>query len=89
MSAEKKSDITVQVLKSIRDEIKGLREDTNRRFKQMDKRFEKMEKNISQIRHDINYIVTRFDRDLLLIANDPEKVKTRLQTCEKHLGIQN
>jgi hypothetical protein len=32
--------------------------------------------------------VTRFGLDLLLIANDPEKVKRRLQTSEKHLGIQ-
>ena len=89
MSEDKTSDITLEVLRSIRDEIKGLREDTNRRFEQMDKRFERIEKDISQIRQDMAYIVSRFDRDMLLMANDLEKVKVRLDACEKHLGIQN
>lgn len=50
MVDEKVSDITLEVLVSIRDELKGLREDTNRRFEQMDKRFERIEKDISHIR---------------------------------------
>jgi len=102
MSQEEKHDITIEVLRSIRDEIKGLREDTNRRFEQMDRRFEQMdkrfeqmdkrferiEKDIARIRKDINIIVARFDRDILLMAGDLEKVKGRLQVCEKRLGIQ-
>ena len=97
------SDITLEVLVSIRDEIKGLREDTNKRFEQMDRRFEQMDKrfeqmdkrferiegDIAQIRQDISYIVARFDRDFLLLATDLEAVKKRLQTCEQSLGIQN
>ena len=69
------SDITLEVLVSIRDEIKGLRADTNKRFEQMDKRFEQMDKrferiegDIAQIRQDISYIVARFDSDFLLLA---------------------
>lgn len=96
MTEEKISDITIEILKNIRDEIKGLREDTNkrfeqmdRRFEQMDKRFERIEKDISQIRQDIAYIVTRFDRDMPLMAGELENVKERLQVCEKQLGIQN
>jgi len=96
MVDERISDITFEVLVSIRDEIKGLREDTNKRFErmdtrfeQMDKRFERMEGDIAQIREDISYIVARFDRDLRLMASDLEEVKKRLQTCEQSLGIQN
>ena len=83
------SDITLEVLVSIRDEIKGLRQDTNQRFEQMDKRFERIEGDIAQIRQDISHIVARFDRDFLLMASDLEAIKKRLQTCEQSLGIQN
>ena len=96
MDEGKTSDITLDVLRSIRDEIKGPREDTNRRFAQMDKRFvqmdkrfERIEADISQMREDIHYIVTRFDRGMLLKANDLENVKARLHVCEQRLGIQN
>ena len=96
MVDEKVSDITLEVLVSIRDEIKGLRGDTNHRFEQMDKRFEQMDKrfeqmetDISQIRQDINHIVVRFDRDLLLMASDLEDVKRRIKVCENKMGIQN
>jgi len=39
MVDKKISDITLEVLVSVRDEIKRLREDTNRQFEQMDRRF--------------------------------------------------
>jgi len=103
MVNEKITDITVEILKNIRDEIKGLREDTNDRFKQMDKRFEQMDKrfeqmdkrfermeeDIGQIRKNISHIVSRFDNDFLLLANEMNSIKGRLQVCEQHLGIQN
>jgi len=89
MVDKKISDITLEVLVSIRDEIKGLREDTNRRFEQMDRHFERIEKDISQIRQDMGHIVARFDRDLLLMASDVEDVKKRLSVCEQNLGIPN
>ena len=103
MVDEKITDLTLEVLVSIRDEIKGLRADTNRRFEQMDrrfeqmdrrfeqmdKRFERMEEDIGQIRQDIGYIVAKFDRDFLLLATDLENVKKRVQVCEQNLGIQN
>ena len=96
MVNEKISDITLEVLVNIRDEIKGLRVDTNRRFEQMDKRFEqmdkrfeRMEKDIAQIRHDMNDLLTRFDRDYLLLASDLDMVKKRLRVCEQNLGIRN
>jgi len=89
MVDEKIAHITLEVLKNIRDEIRGLREDTNRRFEQMDKRFERIEADIAQIRKDISHIVTRFDRDFLILASDLDNVKNRLQVCEQHLGIQN
>ena len=89
MNERKTPDIALEVLKSIRDEIKGLRDDTNRRFEQMDKRFERIEKDISHIRQDMKVIVARSERDSMLMANDLEKVKVRLDVCEKHLGIQN
>ena len=96
MVNEKITDITVEILKNIRDEIKGLREDTNDRFKQidkrfeqMDKRFERMEEDIGQIRKNISHIVSRFDNDFILLANEVNNIKGRLQVCEQHLGIQN
>ncbi len=89
MSNKKPTDITLEVLVSIRDEIKALREDTNRRFEQMDKRFERIEKDISQMRHDIGYIVKKFDRDYLLLASEVDSMNKRLQVCEGHLGIKN
>jgi chromosome segregation ATPase len=96
MTDKKKTDITLQVLVNIRDEIKGLREDTNKRFEQMDRRFEQMdgrferiEADLAQIRQDIGHIVTRFDRDFLLMATDVDSLKRRLKVCEEHLGIRN
>jgi TolA-binding protein len=103
MTDKKKTDITLQVLVSIRDEIKGLREDTNKRFEQMDKRFQQMDRrfeqmdgrferieaDLAQIRQDIGHIVTRFDRDFLLMATDVDSLKRRLKVCEEHLGIRN
>ena len=89
MVNEKISEITLEVLVNIRDEIKGLREDTNRRFERMDKRFERMEEDIGQIRQDMGYLLTRFDRDYLLLASDLDMVKKRLRVCEQNLGIQN
>lgn len=89
MVDKKISDITLEVLVSIRDEIKGLREDTNSCFEQMDRRFERIEEDISQIRQDMGHIVARFDRDFLLMASDVEDVKKRLSVCEESLGIHN
>ena len=96
MNNKEPADITLEVLISIRDEIRALREDTNRRFEQMDKRFEQMDKrferieeDIAQMRHDIGYIVTKFDRDYLLLASEMDSMKKRLQACEQHLGINN
>lgn len=75
MVDKKVTDITLEVLVSIRDEIKGLRDDTNRRFEQMDRCFERIEEDISQIRQDISHIVARSDRDFLLMASDLNEVK--------------
>jgi len=55
----------------------------------MDKRFERIEKDLSHLRQDIKMIAARSERDLMPMANDLEKVKVRLDTCEKHLGVQN
>ncbi len=87
MGEKKARDITLEVLISIRDEIRGLREDTNRRFEQMEKRLAKIECDISQIREDSGHIVARFDRDYLILATDLDGVKRRLNVCERHLGI--
>ncbi len=94
MEEDKIKDLTLNVLVSIRDEIKALRVDTNarfeqmdRRFEQMDRRFERIEKDISQIKKGIDQIVTRFDRDYLLLASEMDQVKKRLGTCEERLGI--
>jgi len=42
MNNDKDIDLTTQVLIEIRDEIKMLREDTNRGFEQIDGRFEQI-----------------------------------------------
>jgi hypothetical protein len=96
MDNERSADTTFNVLISIRDEMKALREDTNKRFEQIekrfeqiDKRFERIEKDISVMRDDIRHIVTKFDRDYLVLASDLDTVKKRLQVCEQHLGIKN
>jgi len=82
-------DITVEILRSIRYELRALREDTNTRFERMDRRFEQMEKDISQIRRDISYIVAKFDNDLILLSNEINGIKRRLKVCEDRLGIHN
>jgi len=55
----------------------------------MNKRFERMGGDISQIRRDISHIVARFDNDFILLTSEMDSIKKRLQTCERHLGIQN
>lgn len=101
MSKDKIRDITIEILVSIRDEIRGLREDTNARFAEMDarfaamdarfaemdKRFERIENDISQMRLDIKAIATHFDRDYLSLASETEDIKKRLLVCEERLGI--
>jgi TolA-binding protein len=86
MDKNKVKDITVEILISIRDEIRTLREDTNRRFEQMDKRFEQMEADIREMRHDINImkqdiraIVSHFDRDYMLLANKTGSLEARFE----------
>lgn len=87
-------DITVEILKSIRDEIRLLREDTNSRFEQMDKRFERMDERFGRIeadlramRADIKSIVVHFDRDFMLMATEVEGIKSRLGRCEEKLAL--
>jgi methyl-accepting chemotaxis protein len=94
MEKDRDKDLTLEVLVSIRDEIRELRADTNKRFEQMDKRFEQMDKrferierDISQIKQGIDQIVTRFERDYLLLASEVDTMKKRLGTCEERLGI--
>jgi len=87
MAEDKVRDMTLDVLVSIRDEIKALRADTNARFEQMDKRFERIEKDISQIKKGIDQIVTRFERDYLILASEMDSMKKRLGACEERLGI--
>lgn len=87
MEEDKVKDLTLEVLVSIRDEIKGLRADTNGRFEQMDKRFERIELDISKIKEGIDQIVTRFERDYLLLASEVDAMKKRLGACEERLGI--
>lgn len=68
-------DVTVEILMSIRDEIRGLREDTNarfaevdRRFEQMNARFEQMDERLGHIETDIRAIVSHFERDYMQLA---------------------
>jgi len=92
MPDKKVGDLTVEILISIRDEIKGLREDTNRRFEQMDRRFEQMDRrfetieaDIAEMKKDIKIIVARFDRDYLLLANEVGEIKGRMQAFDSRL----
>lgn len=94
MAEDQIQDITLNVLVSIRDEIRALRTDTNARFEQMDKRFEQMDGRFERIEHDISQIkqgmdaiVHRFDRDYLLLATEVHAMKRRIDTCEERLGI--
>jgi len=87
-------DITVEILVPIRDEIRGLRADTNLRFEQMDKRFELMnerllhiETDISQMKADIKAIAAPFERSYLLLSSEMEGIKDRLSVCERRSGI--
>jgi hypothetical protein len=88
MGDKKQVDMTLQVLISIRDEIKALREDTNKQFEKMDKRFENIEADIGEMKGHMKLIVARFDRDYLLLATDMGGIKSRLHVCENRLGIE-
>jgi len=81
---DKVKEITIEILKSIRDEIKHLRKDTNARFEQMDKRFEQMDKRFEQmdnrlehIETDLKAVVSHFNRDYLLLSNKVEELESR------------
>jgi phosphopantetheine adenylyltransferase len=74
---DKVKEITVEILISIRDEIKQLRKDTNDRFEQMDKRFEQMDNRLEHIENDIRAIVSHFDRDYMLLANKVGELEGR------------
>lgn len=87
-------DITVEILKSIRDEIRLLREDTNQRFEEMnqrfgaiDNRFERIEADISDIRKNMKSLLVRFDRDYTLLATDVDGLRKRIMKCEKKLKL--
>ena len=74
---DKVKEITVEILKSIRDEIKHLRKDTNARFEQMDKRFEQMDNRLEHIETDLKAVVSYFNRDYLLLSNKVEELESR------------
>lgn len=85
MDKGKVSEITVEILISIRDEIKALRADTNNRFEQMDRRFEQMDHRFEQmdnrlrnIETDIRAIVSHFEGDYILLANKMGTIEGRL-----------
>ncbi|MDO9288559.1 MAG: hypothetical protein Q7T83_07190 [Thermodesulfovibrionales bacterium] len=77
MDKGKVSDITVEILISIRDEIKALRADTNNRFEQMDRRFENIERDIKDMKQDIRALVAHFEGDFLLLANKMGAIEGR------------
>jgi predicted nucleic acid-binding Zn-ribbon protein len=81
-------DITLEVLISIRDEIKKLRDDVNIRFEKMEARFERMENELSEIKINIKAIVAHFDRDYLKLATEMDQIRQRLYVCEERLNIQ-
>lgn len=76
---DKIKDITIEILKSIRDEIRGLREDTNARFTEMDARFEHMDERLGRIETDIRAIVSHFERDYMLLATKVGEVEGKLE----------
>lgn len=78
MDKGKVSDITVEILISIRDEIKALRADTNNRFEQIDRRFENIERDIKDMKQDIRALVAHFEGDFLLLANKMGTIEGRL-----------
>ena len=85
MSDKKVRDITVEILKEIRDEIKKVKEEVaslriemNQRFELVDKRFEQMDKRFARIEADIKSIVVHFDRDYMTLANKMGEVEGRL-----------
>ena len=85
MPDKKADNLTVEILINIRDEIRGLREDTNRRFEQMDRRFEKIEADIAEMKKDLKIIVARFDRDYLVLANEVGEIKGRMEAFDSRL----
>ena len=99
MPDKKADNLTVEILINIRDEIRGLREDTNRRFEQMDRRFEQMDRrfeqmdrrfekieaDIAEMKKDLKIIVARFDRDYLLLANEVGEIKGRMEAFDSRL----
>ncbi|MFN3481170.1 MAG: hypothetical protein ACK415_12415 [Thermodesulfovibrionales bacterium] len=73
-------DITVEILISIRDEIKNLRADTNSRFEQMDKRFEQMDKRFEQMDKRFELMNER----LLHIETDISQMKADIKAIASH-----
>jgi predicted nucleic acid-binding Zn-ribbon protein len=79
-------DITVEILISIRDEIREmkdeireLREDTNKRFEQIDMR-------LRYIENDLKAIVSYFNRDYMLLANKVDELDRKFNA---HIGSHN
>ncbi|MFH2010914.1 MAG: hypothetical protein ABI333_30220 [bacterium] len=80
------TDITVEILTSIREELRGLRQDTNARFEQMDQRFERMDQRFERIEVDIRAIAGHFDRDVMTLAGKVGELEGRL---DSHLNQQH
>lgn len=76
----KVKDITVEILISIRDEIRTLREDTNRRFEQMDKRFERMDKRFEQMDKRLE----RIENDISEMRQDINMMKQDIKAIVAH-----
>jgi predicted nucleic acid-binding Zn-ribbon protein len=80
-------DITVEILTSIRDEIRSLRADTNLRFEQMDKRFEQMDKRFEQMDKRFEQMDKRFElmnERLLHIETDISQMKVDMKAIATH-----
>ncbi|MFN3396775.1 MAG: hypothetical protein ACK4Z9_08310 [Thermodesulfovibrionales bacterium] len=80
-------DITVEILISIRDEIKNLRIDTNSRFEQMDKRFEQMDKRFEQMDKRFEQMDKRFElmnERLSHIETDISQMKADIKAIASH-----
>jgi predicted nuclease with TOPRIM domain len=88
---DKVEDITVQILVSIRDEIRGLRQSMEEEIRtvrrEANDRFQAVESELSEVTETLKRFVYHLERDPLALANDVEDLKKRAKHCEERLGL--
>jgi hypothetical protein len=75
-------DITVEILRSIRDEVAGLRLETREGLGQVNRRLDETNSRLDETNSRPGHLESRFDNLLEFAGDRCREHETRLQACE-------